>query len=186
MELAMFDKHKGSKQNSPQRKEPGVSVDSAASAAMASTTTGKTAMIGSGISIIGDVSSNANLLIEGKVDGKTVMGSHEVEIAQSGQVTAYISGKVIKVSGQVKGDVTGSEKVLVTRTGQVHGNIAAPRVQLEDGAVFKGSIDMNPGDPVTSDLQLSTARDPGKMAAKPQAIGSDTAKKDSGLALKRG
>ena len=51
---------------------------------------------------------------------------------------------VVRIAGEVTGDVVGSEKVLISKSGRVHGNVAAPRVQLEDGALFRGSIDMNP------------------------------------------
>ena len=52
----------------------------------------------------------------------------------------------MKVDGQVTGDISGSEKVIISKSGRVKGNIVAPRVTLEDGAKFKGSIDMDPGE----------------------------------------
>jgi cytoskeletal protein CcmA (bactofilin family) len=52
----------------------------------------------------------------------------------------------VKVDGEVRGDILGSEKVIISRTGRVQGNIKAPRMTLEDGAKFKGSIDMDPGE----------------------------------------
>lgn len=107
-------------------------------------------MIGPSIHIKGTVTGGEDLLIQGKVEGTIDLGDHEVAIGQSGKVTADIKAKTVKIEGEVAGDVTGSEKVVIAKTGRVRGNIVAPRVTLEDGAIFKGSIDMDPGDTRTT------------------------------------
>jgi cytoskeletal protein CcmA (bactofilin family) len=101
-------------------------------------------MIGKGISITGDVSADANLKIEGVVEGHSVQTAHDVEVGETAKVTANISAKVVRIAGEVNGDIAGGERVVIARSGRVQGNIVAPRVQLEDGALFRGSIDMNP------------------------------------------
>ncbi|NQX89965.1 MAG: polymer-forming cytoskeletal protein [Halioglobus sp.] len=101
-------------------------------------------MIGPSITIKGEVSGEEDLLIQGKVEGSIHMANNEVAIGESGQVNADIKAKVAKVDGEVNGDVTASEKVVISQSGNVRGNIVAPRVTLEDGAIFKGSIDMDP------------------------------------------
>jgi cytoskeletal protein CcmA (bactofilin family) len=144
--MAMFDKHKGSKESSPTASEPTVSQPPPPSVSPAPAgSTDKVAMIGRGISISGDVTADSNLRVEGVIEGRSVQSSHDVEIAESGRVTAGITAKVIKIAGEVTGDISGSEKVMIARSGRVQGNVVAPRVQLEDGALFRGSIDMNPG-----------------------------------------
>ncbi len=110
-----------------------------------STQATKTAVIGAGIEIAGDVAASADLSINGKISGSIVQSSHDVDIAESGKVKANISARVVKVAGEVEGDLAGSEKVYISKTGRVRGNIVSPRVQLEDGAIFRGSIDMDPG-----------------------------------------
>lgn len=55
---------------------------------------------------------------------------------------------MVRIEGTVKGDISGVEQVVISKTGNVHGNIQSPRVTLEDGAKFKGSIEMDPGDQV--------------------------------------
>ncbi|MFV2089337.1 MAG: polymer-forming cytoskeletal protein [Pseudomonadales bacterium] len=102
-------------------------------------------MIGSTIKIKGEVTGAENLVIEGKVEGSIELTGHDLTIGPAGQVIADLTAKTVKVEGQITGDVTGSEKVIITRSGRVLGNIVAPRVTLEDGAKFKGSIDMDPG-----------------------------------------
>jgi cytoskeletal protein CcmA (bactofilin family) len=65
---------------------------------------------------------------------------------------------VVRIDGEVQGDISGVEKVVVTKTGRVQGNIVAPRVTLEDGAKFKGSIDMDPSGMAAVAKPVSTAR----------------------------
>ncbi|MDX1735454.1 MAG: polymer-forming cytoskeletal protein [Halioglobus sp.] len=103
-------------------------------------------MIGPSITIKGEVSGEEDLLIEGKVEGTITMKDQQVSVGQSGQVTADINARTVTVDGTVTGDIAGSEKVVISKTGNVKGNIVAPRVTLEDGAIFKGSIDMDPGE----------------------------------------
>jgi cytoskeletal protein CcmA (bactofilin family) len=103
------------------------------------------AMIGKTITIKGDVTGEENLVIEGRVEGTVHLKANDLTVGQSGRVNANISASVVRIDGEVTGDISGVEKVVVTKTGRVHGNIVAPRVTLEDGAKFKGSIDMDPG-----------------------------------------
>jgi cytoskeletal protein CcmA (bactofilin family) len=192
--MAMFDKHKGSKESSPTASEPRVSQPSPPSVSPAPAgSTDKVAMIGRGISISGDVTADSNLRVEGVIEGRSVQSSHDVEIAESGRVIAGITAKVIKIAGEVTGDISGSEKVMIARSGRVQGNVVAPRVQLEDGALFRGSIDMNPAPaadvkPVAS--KPAAVESSAKAPAAAASQGSETAiggpRKDSGLTLKSG
>ncbi|MFC1776245.1 polymer-forming cytoskeletal protein [Pseudomonadota bacterium] len=140
----MFEKHRSSKPE-PVSQQP--KQDSFSASASAPASSGRAAVIGPGIHINGDISGDENLIIEGKVDGKIRLDAYQVDIGQSGRVNANITAKVIKIAGEVRGDLTGTEKVVISRSGNVHGNIVAPRMTLEDGAIFKGSIDMDPGEP---------------------------------------
>jgi cytoskeletal protein CcmA (bactofilin family) len=105
-------------------------------------------MIGPSIRIKGEVSGDEDLLIQGRVEGTIALKAHEVSVGESGQVFADILAKTVRVDGKVQGDITAMENVVISKLGNVRGNITAPRVLLEDGAVFKGSIDMDPGDSV--------------------------------------
>ncbi len=103
------------------------------------------AAIGASIRIRGDVTGDENLIIQGEVDGTINVVGHNVTISNTGKVKANINAKQIIVEGVLSGDMAGEEKVIIRQTGNVHGNIVAPRVTLEDGALFKGSIEMEPG-----------------------------------------
>jgi len=187
--MAMFEKHKIDKQDTPSNQEPKLSQPTPSATAPTPSTTQKVAVIGEGISISGDVTANSNLKVDGRIEGRSVQSSNDVEISESGKVTASIIAKVVKIAGEVTGDVGGSEKVIISRSGKVQGNIIAPRVQLEDGALFKGSIDMNPAEPAVAKPSPAGAKSDKSPAAKPvqgktAAVGST--QQESSLNLKRG
>ena len=102
------------------------------------------AAIGASIRIKGDVTGDENLIIQGHVEGTIKVQGHNVTISKTGRVKANIEANQIIVEGELQGDMLGDEKVIIRDTGNVHGNIVAPRVTLEDGALFKGSIEMEP------------------------------------------
>lgn len=105
---------------------------------------GSRAVIGPSIRIQGDLTGEEDLVIEGRVDGKIELKQQSVTIGQSGRVKADVIARTISVEGEVRGNLLADEQVTVRRSGHVQGNITAPRVSLEDGAKFKGSIDMEP------------------------------------------
>ncbi len=104
-------------------------------------------MIGSTILIKGDLSGDEDLVIEGRVEGKIELTKHNVTIGKSGRVKADVYGGVITVEGEVNGNLFGEDQLVLRKSSTVRGNIVAPRVVLEDGADFKGSIDMSPKAP---------------------------------------
>lgn len=105
---------------------------------------GSRAVIGSSIRITGDLSGEEDLVVEGRIDGKVELRQHTVTVGKSGRVKADIYARTIYVEGEVRGNLFSDEQVTVRQSGNVQGNITAPRVSLEDGAKFKGAIDMEP------------------------------------------
>lgn len=100
------------------------------------------ATIGPSIIIKGDLSGGEDLVIEGRVEGKVDLKQHNVTVGRSGRVKADIFGKVVTIEGEVDGNVFAQEQAILRQAGAIRGNITAPRVILEDGSRFKGSIDM--------------------------------------------
>lgn len=117
---------------------------------------GASSMIGTEVKIDGKISSEQNLVIEGAVKGSISAKNAEVPVGKSGSLTANISAKVVRIEGTVKGDICGSENVIIATTGNVLGNIDSPRVSLQDGAKFKGSITMDPDETIVTDLQVGS------------------------------
>ena len=101
------------------------------------------AIIGRSIAIKGELTGEENLLIHGRVEGKINLKQHNVTIGEKGKVQADIYGKIISVEGELQGNLFAEEKIIIRQSGVVSGNLTAPRVNLEDGSKFKGSIDMD-------------------------------------------
>jgi cytoskeletal protein CcmA (bactofilin family) len=104
---------------------------------------GGPATIGPSITIKGNVSGDEDLLIQGRIDGKVNLAKHNVTIGSDGRVKADVHGRTVVVEGEVEGDLRGQEQIILRQTARVEGSIAAPRVTLEDGAVFRGAIEMD-------------------------------------------
>lgn len=152
----------------------------------AAASSGGKASIGPTIHIKGDVTGDENLHIEGKVEGTVNLAAHELVVGKSGKVHADITAKLIRIDGEVQGDITGKEKVIISATGNVRGNIVTPRMSLEDGAKFKGSIDMDPassGDRSVGSSSTSTSSAPAAASpsgeGKPSRDGRSDSKADS-------
>lgn len=108
---------------------------------------GGPATIGPSISFKGDVSGDEDLMIQGRVEGKIKLTKHNVTVGPDGRVKADVHGRTVVIEGQVEGDVRGEEQIILRHTARVEGTIAAPRVTLEDGAMFRGGIEMEAGGP---------------------------------------
>lgn len=108
------------------------------------TTSDEAAVIGPSIKLKGDVTGSQDLLVEGGVEGNIKLPKNAVTVGRTGKVNATIHAGVIVVEGNVEGDLRGEEQIIIRRSGNVLGNLTAPRVGLEDGAQFKGNIDMEP------------------------------------------
>jgi cytoskeletal protein CcmA (bactofilin family) len=99
--------------------------------------------IGQSVEIKGELTGNEDLTIEGMVDGKIQVKDHNLTIGANGRIKAEVHAKMVVVLGQVQGNISADDKVEIAPSGQVDGDIRAPRVAIADGAKFRGSIDMN-------------------------------------------
>ncbi|MEM9530401.1 MAG: polymer-forming cytoskeletal protein [Pseudomonadota bacterium] len=137
----------------------------------ASFSTAPPAVIGASLNVNGNIAGTEDLLVEGKVEGDIALPNNVVTVGGSGVVKARIQAAVIIVEGKVEGDLVGEEQIEVRRSGHVLGNIRAPRVGLEDGAQFKGNIDMSPKSkpaaaPAVSEAKSEPKKDHGKPVGK--------------------
>lgn len=139
------------------------------------------AAIGRSIRINGDLEGEEDLRIEGEVNGTIRLKNNTVTVGEKGKVRADVYAKSVAVDGSVAGDLYGAEQISIRKSADVQGNIVAPRVSLEDGARFKGSIEMDPeavktalGDTATAPRGNPKAAN-GKSAAQPAAMASGQA-----------
>ena len=105
---------------------------------------GDSAIIGRSIRINGDLRGDEDLRIEGDVSGNVELRNNALTIGKEGKVKADVYAKSIAVDGETKGDLYATERVTVHVNARVQGNIISPRVSIEEGAHFKGSIEMDP------------------------------------------
>jgi len=99
-------------------------------------------VIGRAITIRGNLSGGEDLLVEGRIEGTVTLKNH-LSIEGTGVVEADIDVQDLTVRGEMKGDITAAQSVSVMANARVMGNIRAPRVIIEDGARFRGHIDMD-------------------------------------------
>jgi cytoskeletal protein CcmA (bactofilin family) len=128
------------------------------------------AVIGPSIHIDGDVRGEEDLLIEGEVSGTVQLKNNSLTIGPQGKVSADVYAHSIYVDGFVEGDLFGSERVHIRKSAQVKGNVTSPRVSVEDGAKFKGAIEMDPQaaqNVIGSRLGAPKGAPPQQAAAKP-------------------
>jgi len=102
------------------------------------------AVIGAATTVRGEISGEEDLLVEGKVEGKIVLTQNAVTVGAKGRVAAEVRARAILVDGEVEGNLAAEEQIVIRRSGRVRGDAVSPRVTIEDGARFKGSIDMEP------------------------------------------
>jgi cytoskeletal protein CcmA (bactofilin family) len=127
------------------------------------------AIIGRSIQINGDVKGDEDLMIEGDVSGTVELRNHALTIGKEGKVKADIHARSISVDGTTDGDLFASESIAIRSTANVRGNLLAPRISLEDGARFKGSVEMDQ-EAVDSALGTSSSKSnskPDSLTAKP-------------------
>ncbi|WP_158788878.1 polymer-forming cytoskeletal protein [Granulicella sp. L46] len=115
------------------------------------------ATIGKSLVVKGEVSGSESLYIDGKVEGAINLPGNRVTIGRNGQVAANISAREIVVLGKVRGNCQASDRVDIRSEGSLTGDVIAARISIEDGAFFKGGIDIRkpgneakPGTPSTT------------------------------------
>ncbi len=122
------------------------------------------AVIGSSIQINGDLRGDEDLRIEGNVSGTVELKNSALTIGKEGKVKAGVYAKSIAVDGETKGDLYATDRVSVHVNARVQGNIIAPKVSIEEGAHFKGSIEMDP-----SAVEKALGKTTASIADKPAA-----------------
>src|SRR5258707_4185102 len=100
------------------------------------------ATIGKSLVIKGEVTGSESLYIDGRVEGAINLPGNRVTVGRNGQVTANISAREVVVLGKVKGNLTVSDRVDIRNEGSLNGDVVCQRISIEDGAYFKGSIDI--------------------------------------------
>src|SRR2546429_9318217 len=129
----------------PASSVPSMSEPAAAAAprtAATTTTTADRATIGKSLVIKGEVTGSESLYIDGRVEGSINLSGNRVTVGRNGVVAANINAREIVVLGEVRGNLTASDRVDIRSDGSLTGDVVAARISIEDGAYFKGGIDI--------------------------------------------
>jgi cytoskeletal protein CcmA (bactofilin family) len=130
----------------------------------------KHATIGPSIVVRGEVSGNEDLLILGQLDGSVTLGLNSVTVGGGGRVKADITGRIITIEGNVEGNLNAKEQIILRGSAIVQGDLKAPRVVLEDGASFRGLVDMGIRDVAeAAQSQRAEGRTPAAVSPKPES-----------------
>jgi cytoskeletal protein CcmA (bactofilin family) len=108
-------------------------------------TTADQATIGKSLVIKGEVTGSEALYIDGRVEGSINLSGNRVTVGRNGVVNANVTAREIVVLGKVRGNLTASDRVDIRSDGSLTGDVIAARISIEDGAYFKGGIDIRKG-----------------------------------------
>ena len=139
-------------------------------ATTSTTTTADQATIGKSLVIKGEVTGSESLYIDGRVEGSINLSGNRVTVGRNGVVAANINAREIVVLGKVRGNLTASDRVDIRSDGSLTGDVVAARISIEDGAFFKGGIDIRKGG--QPGQQKANGEDKGVPASEPVAVGA--------------
>ncbi len=122
------------------------SFEPARAAAPAAAPVGEQATIGKGLFIKGEITGSESLYIDGKIEGTINLPGNRLTVGRNGHVNAAINAREIVVLGKVKGNVSATDRVDIRAEGALTGDVSAARISIEDGAFFKGGIDIKKPD----------------------------------------
>src|SRR5277367_1533792 len=105
------------------------------------------ATIGKAVKIVGQIFTKEDLYVDGDVEGTIESQENKVTIGPNGRVQASIRARDVIILGQVQGNVETSDKVDIRKDAKLVGDITTSRISIEDGALFKGSIDIKKPEP---------------------------------------
>ena len=98
--------------------------------------------IGKTLLIEGSITGSTDLVVDGRVKGSISLDSNSLTVGPDGQVDAEVEARDIKIQGKVSGNVSARDRVEIAKTGSVEGEVTTARIAVEDGAVFRGSVNI--------------------------------------------
>ncbi len=121
---------------------------------------GDQATIGKGLFVKGEITGTESLFVNGKIEGSISLPGNRVTVGRNGQVAASVTAREIVILGKVRGNVSASDRVDIRAEGALTGDVAAARISIEDGAFFKGGIDIRKPDSKPAAMPLAAPEAP--------------------------
>jgi cytoskeletal protein CcmA (bactofilin family) len=110
---------------------------------LTSTTDRSTARLGASLQVKGEITGNEDLHIDGSVEGLVQLEDRKLTVGASAKVTADVVAREVVVYGSVKGNLRARDRIEIKKDGSVVGDLTTARIMIEDGAYFKGSIEID-------------------------------------------
>jgi cytoskeletal protein CcmA (bactofilin family) len=115
-----------------------------------------TARLGASLHVKGEISGNEDLHIDGSVEGLVQLEDRKLTVGASAKVTADVVAREVVVYGSVKGNLRARDRIEIKKDGSVVGDLTTARIMIEDGAYFKGSIEIDRTTEANKDLDRPT------------------------------
>jgi cytoskeletal protein CcmA (bactofilin family) len=131
-----------------------------------------TTTIGPTVIIRGRLKVDENLTVKGRIDAE-ISSSQALTIEPSGVVKADVRARSVKISGVLVGNTTADEKIEIAPDGRVVGDLRAPRIVINDGAAFRGRIDMRTADE-QGESEAAAAPPPTGLRARDRGVAAGT------------
>jgi cytoskeletal protein CcmA (bactofilin family) len=110
---------------------------------LATTPAGTTARLGASLHVKGEISGNEDLHVDGSVEGLIQLDDRKLTVGASAKLTADVVAREVVVYGSVKGNLRARDRIEIKKDGSVVGDLTTARIMIEDGAYFKGSIEID-------------------------------------------
>jgi cytoskeletal protein CcmA (bactofilin family) len=133
---------------------------------------GDQAVISKGVFVKGEISGTESMFIDGKVEGSISLPGNRVTVGRNGQVSANVTARELVVMGKVRGNVSASDRVDIRAEGALNGDVSAARISIEDGAFFKGGIDIKKGEGKTGQQSNSPVQMPSTSTPEAAKVAS--------------
>jgi len=133
------------------------------------------ANIGKSVMVKGELSGSEDLYVDGEVEGSIELHDYNLTVGPNGRIRASINAKEVIIQGRVDGNVTGIDRVELRKSAVLAGDIVTQRIVIEDGAYFKGGIDIRKGGQPTQTQQTQSkpnGKDESVTVSEPAAVGA--------------
>ena len=137
---------------------------------------GGAATIGKSVKVVGQIFSKEDLYVDGPVEGTVEALENKLTIGPHGTVHAAIKAREVLVLGTIQGNVEATERIEIRKDAKLMGDIRTARIVIEDGAYFKGSIDIIRPEPAKV-VPKPPAPAPAPAAAMPMAAAAPEIKR---------
>jgi len=130
------------------------------------------ATIGKAVKIVGQIYSKEDLYVDGEVEGTVEALEHKLTIGPNGTVHAGVKAREVVALGSIQGNVEAADRIEIRKDARLVGDIRTARIIIEDGAYFKGSIDIVKPEPAKAQARPQPAPAPAAAAQPAAAVGA--------------